>query len=80
MKKTVRKTYRGQVEIKDYDVEKCIKENHDMDIFFNGDKMTLTTKELVSKRTSISKEFKSSIGGKDYKLYGYMWNPKEITL
>jgi hypothetical protein len=41
--------------------------------------MVLTPDELVSKRTYTSKDkYKSKIGGPDYFLYGYNWDPEEI--
>lgn len=80
MKKTIRKIYKGQVDLRDYDVEKCIKQKKHMEIVHNGQKMILSPEELTSKRVSISGEFVSQTGGKPYHLYGYVWNPQPRLL
>ena len=67
MKKTVKKLYKGSVEV--------INTNKHFEIVFCGESMILSSEDLVSKRKFISKTFKSKIGGKNYKLYGYEWNP-----
>ena len=75
MKKTVRKLYRGLVEIRDYDVDRCINLNNNLEIVYNDEIMILSPKELKSKRKSVSNTFNSKMGGKSYKLYGYKWEP-----
>lgn len=80
MKKEIKKVYKGQVDLRDYDVEKCIRTKQRMEITHGGRKMFLTPEELVSLRISISDEFESQNGGKSYKLYGYVWNPPAITV
>ena len=80
MKKEIKKLYRGNAEIRDYDVQKCISENKNFTIKYEGDIMTLSAEDLVKKRLNVSKTFESKVGGKNYKLYAYAWNPNEIEL
>ena len=80
MRREIKKVYKGQIDLRDYDVEKCIKKKERMEITHGGRKMFLTPEELVSLRISVSHEFTSSTGGKSYRLYGYVWNPKTITV
>ena len=75
MKKTVRKLYKGSVEVRDYDVKRCISDNKHFEIIYLKESMILSPKELTSKRKSISNTFRSKVGGKDYKLYSYEWDP-----
>ena len=75
MKKTVTKLYRGLVEVRNYDVNKCIENKESMTIVYGGESMELSPEELENDIKSKSKEFPSKMGGKPYKLYGYEWNP-----
>ncbi len=75
MKVKVTKMYRGLVEVRNYDVQKCIDNNESMTIVYDGDSMELSPEELENDVKSISKEFPSKMGGKPYKLYGYEFNP-----
>jgi hypothetical protein len=79
MIREVKKVYKGNVEVRNYDVEKCIKENKSFTIIYDGDEMTLSPEELFIKRVSVSKTFESKSGGKDYKLYGYPWLPNNLN-
>lgn len=79
MRKTIKKTYKGQVDLRDYDVEKCIEKKHNMEIVHKGQRMLLSWQELSSKRISVSEEFGGQLGGRKYKLYGYVWNPITTT-
>ena len=75
MRYKVTKEYEGKVEVRNYDVEKCIKNKEKMEIEFEGEIMTLTPEELSTKLKSVSKTFptKNKLG-KNYKLFGYVWN------
>lgn len=75
MKVKVTKMYKGLVEVRNYDVKKCIENNESMTIVYDGDYMELSPEELENDVRSISKEFPSKMGGKPYKLYGYEFNP-----
>jgi hypothetical protein len=76
----VRKLYNNRAEIRDYVVDKLIEDKKSLQITFDEEVMTLSPESLVSKRTSVSKMFISKLGKRNYKLYGYDWNPDEIEL
>lgn len=78
MRREVTKEYDNKVEVRDYDVETCISNHENLEIIYDGDRMTLKPDELVSKKASVSPIFFSKTGGKDYRLYGYVWNPDKI--
>jgi len=75
MKVKVTKLYKGCVEVRNYDVKKCIDKNESMTIVYDGNSMELSPEELENNIKSTSPEFPSKMGGKSYKLYGYEWNP-----
>lgn len=75
MKVKVTKMYKGLVEVRNYDVQKCIDNNESMTIVYDADSMELSPEELANDVKSISKEFPSKMGSKPYKLYGYEFNP-----
>lgn len=75
MKVKVTKMYKGLVEVRNYDVQKCIDNDESMTIVYDADSMELSPEELKNDVKSISKEFPSKVGGKPYKLYGYEFNP-----
>ena len=78
MKREVLNEWKGCVDVKDYDVEKCISTNDFLHIVHNGETMTLSPKSLKEKRLYVSKPFQSRTGGKDYRLYSYKWEPNKI--
>jgi hypothetical protein len=80
MRKTIRKVYKGTIELRDYDVEECIKKDENMYVVHDFDKMILTPEDLVNKRVSVSAPFASKLGGKTYKLYAYNWEPDQSSL
>ena len=80
MEKQVKKTYRGCIELRDYDVNNCIKHEETMKVRFDGHVMTLSPQDLSSKVVSISKTFHSKTGGKSYKLIAYEWAPDTVEL
>lgn len=75
MRREVTKLFDSKVEVRDYDVDSCIRNHENLEIVYNGDRMVLKPEELVEKRASESPIFLSKTGGKDYKLFGYVWNP-----
>jgi len=77
MKRIIKKCFRNCVDVRDYDVLNCIKQEDDMHIEHDGKTMTLSPHDLVAKRKYISKQFFSTNGGKDYRLYSYEWTPNE---
>lgn len=80
MRKEVTKQYQGMVEVRDYEVEQCIQKQENMEITHSGEKMTLTPAELVSQRVNVSQKIQSKVGGKDYYLFGYAWEPDNVEL
>lgn len=77
MKKEVKKLYNESVDIRDYELKKCIENREDLEVFYNGGKMTIPYHEINNKATGRSKLFKSQTGGKDYYLISYKWMPDE---
>jgi hypothetical protein len=81
MRIEIKKLYEGRIELRDYDVQKCILNGKSMEVIHSGDRMILTPKDLTDNRVSVSKTFESKIpGGKSYKLFGYVWEPEEVEL
>lgn len=71
----VKKTYKGLVELRDYDVKDCIKSDTTIKVEYGGDVMSLSPIQLRDDVKAISDIFPSKNGGKSYKLYGYTWEP-----
>lgn len=82
MKKKIKvtKTYKGSVELRDYDVKKCIEDGNSIEVEFDKEVMTLSPQQLQNDVQSVSKLFTSKMGGKSYKLYAYIWEPDQIEL
>ena len=81
MRVEVRKLYLGNIELRDYDVEECIKKGETVEVHFDGDKMTLSPEDLVKRKKSVSPvSFQSKVGGKNYHLVAYEWQPDEVEL
>lgn len=76
----VTKVYKGNVELRDYDVHDAIKNGDSIEVQLGKDIMTLSTDKLRDGIMSKSKLFPSKMGGKSYTLYGYTWEPDEIDL
>lgn len=79
MEKLIRKLYKGCIELRDYDVQECIQKNLNMKVRYGGEIMTLSPADLSNRMVRKSPTvFKSKIlGGKDYKLCAYEWEPDE---
>lgn len=80
MRKNVTKLYKGCIDLRDYEVEKCISNDESVDVWYDGDKMTLTPSQLKNDVVSTSKLQISKTGGKNYHLLSYEWNPEVIEL
>ena len=84
MQKEVKKTYLGCVEINNRFVNECLEKKESLSIVHDGDKMTLTPEELISKEVKLhnSDQIRPSTikGGPSYKLIAYEWNPDETEL
>jgi len=75
MKIKVTKTYKGCIELRDYDVQKCIDKKESIKVEYAGDSMVLSPEDLQNNVVSTSALMKSKTGGKDYHLIAYEWNP-----
>jgi hypothetical protein len=80
MRITIKKLYKGNVELRDYQVNELIQKKESAEIYFNGDKMTIPYEELRARAVSKSKPQKSTIGTEDYCLIGYEWIPDPVEL
>ena len=80
MRKECKEFFNGNPVARSYDVEKCIKQNENLEIQHNGEIMTLTPTELKTKLVATSKSFSSKFGGTSYRLLGYTWNPDKAEL
>ena len=69
----VKKTFRGCISVRDYIVNKAIKEGAGLVVEYNGEKMTIPHEQLPLGKKS-RKTFISQIEGK-YKLVDYRWKP-----
>lgn len=80
MKIEIRKIYRDSVDIKDYIVKKCIERNELLEITHGVDRMILTPLELEKDFINVSNIFESKIGGRNYRLVSYAWDPIQSEL
>lgn len=77
IRKKVTTKIRGRISIRSYERQEAIDNKESMAITYKGETMTLTPRELKVKIKWKSELYKSKIGGKDYYLYGYLWNPDD---
>lgn len=78
MKRNLKKLYKGLAEVRDYDVQECIHNKESLKIIYNFEIMTLSPVDLMNKLVKKSTTtFESKVGGKNYKLCAYDWNPDE---
>jgi hypothetical protein len=69
------------VSVRDYEVTGCIRNKESMEIIHKGERMILNVEQLENDVKGFSPKLKSKLpGGKDYRLYIYSWNPKEVEL
>jgi hypothetical protein len=82
MRKEVTKmNYDDTISVRDYEVSACIRNKESMEIIHKGERMTLSVEQLENDVKGFSPKLKSKIaGGKDYRLYNYVWNPIEVEL
>lgn len=78
MEVTIKKLFRGMVDIRDYSVQECIEKGHALRITHDGEVMILSPEDLMNKQLRTSDLMRSKVGGKDYRLISYKWDPKEI--
>lgn len=76
----IKKLYKGMIEVRDYTVDECIRKRNALRVKFDGEVMILTPHELENNIKSTSGPIKSKFhDGSSYMLYGYTWNPNEIS-
>lgn len=81
MRVEIRKLYLGAIELRDYDVEEAIRKNTSIEVHYKGDKMTLSPEDLSKRKRSVSSNtFQSKVGGKNYRLVAYEWQPDKVEL
>jgi len=77
MERKVKKMYKGCVDIKSFDRKECLDKKEELIIWHKGKKMTLSPRDIKVKIKAKSALFTSKIGGEDYYLYSYKWNPDD---
>jgi len=81
MRKEIKRLHNGHLaSVRDYEVQECIRKNENMDIFYEGEKMTLTPEQLRTERVGNVSPIQKSKYGKDYVLINYLWKPEQIEL
>ena len=76
MKATIKKLFRGCIDLRDYNVRECIKNNENYLITFQGENMLITPDGLVNNcrnRQPVS----SRLEKEGYELWSYKWEPNE---
>jgi len=75
MKVESKKWYKGNLEVKSYDAEKCFKLGEDLEIEHEGKICLVIPNNMIyDGRASKSKKQISTTGGEDYYLYGYKYD------
>ncbi len=70
----VKKVWMGHVSVRDYDVERCIKDKEDLTICLYDQMKTYPYRSLKTYLLNTSNmTMKSKYGGKDYKLIDFPW-------
>jgi hypothetical protein len=80
MIKEVKKLYKDCIDIRDYEVNEAIQKEESIKVKYDGDYMTLSPSDLLSKKKRVSNLMKSKVGGKDYFLFSYEWIPDDVEL
>ena len=81
MRRIVTSVFKGDIFLKDYDVKECIRRNEDMEVTFEGETMTISTKNLGELGRLRDKEYQSQHNGKHktYKLVAFKWIPNLVN-
>ena len=74
----VKKLWNGRVSLRDYIVEKHIRNKEPIKVIYNMDEMVLSVRELENRDSMTT--VKSKFDGKSYKLYDYVWRPQDLSL
>lgn len=70
-----KKIYRGMVEIKDYELDRCIKEGISVKFIYDGKYMIKTPSALKKDKIFINTQHSIINDGQTYAVYGYRWKP-----
>lgn len=72
-----KKQWKGCVDIRDYNVQRCIRENRNIEVTCDmlPGVMILTPEQLKEPDMISRKSFTSGLGTEPYKLHSYKWNP-----
>ncbi len=76
MKVTVTECKWGNIDLRDYNVVKCMKARQNYEVTYMGEIMTLTPAQLLNEIVDKS-ELQKSKYDKDYHLWSYKWKPDE---
>lgn len=74
MKATVTECKKGNIDLRDYNVTRCMKLRQNYEVTYMGKVMTLTPAQLLNSIVEKSNPQKSMYG-KDYCLWSYKWVP-----
>jgi len=75
MRYKIKRQYKGLVSVRDYIIDKCIKNNEPLIIEFEGQQMTVSLSSLKSKFQLHNKKFRSKYSEKTYELIDFVFEP-----
>jgi len=75
MKYKVKKLFHGCASIRDYIIEKCIKNQEGLTIFFNEKEMLVPLDKLKNCYQIHKTKFQSKFGNSQYELYDFPFKP-----
>ena len=73
-----KKLYYNCASVRDYIVEKCIKNKEDLVIIYEDEKMTIPHENLVEKFQYHKKQFDSKFTNIKYKLFDFIFIPDGV--
>jgi len=74
MKSTITECKWGNIDLRDYNVKRCMSARDNYEVTYMGEVMTLTPAQLLNNIVKKS-ESQKSFYGKDYCLWSYKWVP-----
>ena len=72
-----KKLWCGKVSVRDYVVKDCLKKQEHLTIYYQGEKMILTPKQLTSYTQWNPRTFKSKHNNQTYALLDFTWTPRQ---
>ena len=70
------KTFNGYVSVRSTIVKECIKRKQPLCILFNGKSLTLSPKDLETKKHILNPQVFTSKYSGSYQLWDYKWEPE----